>query len=243
MDHQLLKRRASDAKKPLLESRPTLKKWLIYAGTLLFGMFSGAMVLAFVLAGEIYDYQDSVDGVHLPRVDAIVCLAGGRGRIVAAGDIWYRYWELSQGIVPGAGRTPVPERPPLLYISGMGRQSTWGDFLKSLRKGVRGVIYPETVVLEKESFNTEANARWLMKYAEEHNWERVLLMTSPYHMKRARYIFEQVLKSSKSPLGIETLSVFQEPFEPGEWRSGVHGIHVTLQEYLKLIYYRSVWRP
>ncbi|MEK6580348.1 MAG: YdcF family protein [Bdellovibrionota bacterium] len=236
-------RRTTDQKNAFLGSRPALKRWLIYAWTLVIGIVSGVLILAFILAGEIYEYQDTVDGVHLPRVDAIVCLAGGRGRIVAAGDIWYRYWELSQGVVPGAGRSPVPERPPLLYISGMGHQSTWGDFLKNLRRGVRGVIYPETVVLEKESFNTEANALWLLRYAELHHWDRVLLMTSPYHMKRARYIFEQVLKKSKTPLAIETLSVFQEPFEPGEWRSGVHGIHVTLQEYLKLIYYRSVWRP
>ena len=38
---------------------------------------AGLLVLPLLLAGEIYDYQDTVDGVRLPSVDAIVVLAGG----------------------------------------------------------------------------------------------------------------------------------------------------------------------
>ena len=47
-------------------------------------MTLGALALAYVMAGDIYEYQDTVDGVHLPEVDAIVCLAGGRGRAAEA---------------------------------------------------------------------------------------------------------------------------------------------------------------
>ena len=72
---------------------PIPKRWrLRRAGRSLaliaLGMALGSLLLAYLSAGEIYEYQDSVDGVHLPPVDAIVCLAGGRGRIAAAGDIW-----------------------------------------------------------------------------------------------------------------------------------------------------------
>src|SRR3954468_23943056 len=88
------------------------KRWSLFLGSMLLGMALGVLTLAFVLAGDIYEYQDTVDGVHLPEVDAIVCLAGGRGRIMAAGDIWYRYWELSQTPIRGAGRNPQPKVPP-----------------------------------------------------------------------------------------------------------------------------------
>jgi uncharacterized SAM-binding protein YcdF (DUF218 family) len=73
--------------------------------------------------------------------------------------------------------------------------------------------------------------------------KRIILMTSPYHMKRAQLIFDQLLVQSGNPLQIHTLSVFQEPFEPGEWRYSIHGIHVTILEYFKWLYYRYVWSP
>ncbi|HLE01797.1 MAG TPA: YdcF family protein [Bdellovibrionota bacterium] len=208
----------------------TVRRAAAVLAMLLVGMILGVLTLAFFMAGDLYEYQDTVDGVHLPSVDAIVCLAGGRGRIAAAGDIWYRYRE---------SRNHLPE----LYLSGLGPQSTWNLLGRQFRSGVRDVIRPENVIIEKESFNTVANARWLARYAVEHNWSRILLMTSPYHMKRARYIFERVASGMGKRLAIETLSVYQEPFEPGEWRTNLHGIKVTVIEYVKWVYYRYFWKP
>src|ERR1017187_6074086 len=100
----------------------SLRRRLVLAGILaLGGGISFGIALFFRFAGDIYDYQDTVDGVHLPHVDAIVCLAGGRGRIAAAGDIWYRYWELAHSPLVGIGKNPVPDQTPILYLSGMGR--------------------------------------------------------------------------------------------------------------------------
>lgn len=221
----------------------TFRRWIRLFAALLLGMTLGALALAYVMAGELYEYQDTVDGVHLPDVDAIVCLAGGRGRISAAGDIWYRYWELAHSPLVGAGKNPVPDQVPILYLSGMGHGSNWHVLNRQLRRGVLEVIHPENVILETESENTEANARYLARYAKQRGWEHILLMTSPYHMKRSKFMLEGVLKSEGVPLGIETLSVFQEPFEPGEWRGSFHGIRVTVTEFLKFVFYKSFWKP
>lgn len=205
------------------------------------GMLLGALLLASVLAGEIYDYQDSVDGVHLPTVDAIVVLAGGRGRISAAGDLWYRYWEDNhRPAVPG---TTQPGKTPVLYVSGMGHQANWNVFAHQLRRGVLDVIHPDDVVLERESENTEENAVWLAQYAKRALWHRVILITSSYHMKRSRMVLEKVLRATSTPVEVETLSIFQDPFESSEWRSSLSGYRITLQEYLKGIYYKYMWQP
>ncbi len=205
---------------------------MIFWGSVL----TGLAVLAMVMAGEIYDYQDTVDGVHLPAVDAIVCLAGGRGRIAAAADVWYRYWELS--------RPPGQLQLPVFYVSGMGPRSSWAVLEKQVRPGVFKVLGPENVVLETESVDTEGNARWLERTATERGWKKVLLITSRYHMRRAQFIFEEQLGRQRSvPIEIETMSVFQEPFEPGEWTTELHGIQVTVGEYLKWLYYRFFWAP
>lgn len=212
-------------------NRRRLKRWAYLGGVLLGGMSVGILLLSAMLAGEIYDYQDTFDGAHLPPVDAIVCLAGGRGRISAAGDLWYRYFE--------AQVQPLP----VLYFSGLGHQANWGGLVKHLRRGVLEALRPHHVVLETDSTNTESNAEWLAKYARSHKWKRILLLTSSYHMKRSRRIFERELGKVGYPMEIETLSVIQDPFEPGEWRSSLHGIRVTLLEYFKWIYYKIVWNP
>ncbi|MEK7691501.1 MAG: hypothetical protein AAB425_10835 [Bdellovibrionota bacterium] len=113
-------------------------------GYLSLGAAIGAFIFAWVAAGEIYDYQDTVDGANLPGVDAIVCLAGGRGRIAFAGDLWYRYWEQTD---PGAA-------VPTLYLSGMGHQSNWQSLSYQIRRGVIDVLTQKNVVLETESTNT-----------------------------------------------------------------------------------------
>ncbi len=193
-------------------------------------------VVSMVFAGEIYDYTDTVDGVNLPQVDAVVCLAGGRGRIAVAGDIWYRYWELAHSPRVGVQRRA---EVPVLYLSGMGERASLQTVKALVRPGVVGVLEASRVVIETESVNTVENARWLARYGRARAWRRILLVTSRYHMKRARLIFGQVLAKG-APMEIETMSVYQEPFEPGEWREDYHGIRVTLTEYFKWLYYRSI---
>jgi hypothetical protein len=110
--------------------------WSMALTMLCAGMTLGALGLAYSMSGDLYDYQDTVDGVRLPEVDAIVCLAGGRGRIAAAGDIWYRYWELAHSPLIGAGRKAIADQVPILYLSGMGKGSGLNALKKQLRRGV-----------------------------------------------------------------------------------------------------------
>lgn len=215
------------------------KSWAFNALLLTSGGFLGVALLAFLSAGEVYDYQDSVDGVHLPKVDAIVVLAGGRGRIAAAGDLWFRYAEpvLALGKVKKE-LSAADKTIPLLYVSGMGPQANWGVFSRQLRPGVRDLIRPEQVFLETASTNTEENALFFKNNASSHNWKKILLVTSRYHMKRATLIFEKTLIGSVLPIQIETLSIIQDPYEPGEWRTAFTGIKVTMTEYFKWLIYR-----
>ncbi|MBL7715373.1 MAG: YdcF family protein [Bdellovibrionales bacterium] len=198
----------------------------------LVGVLLGGVSFSLISGGEIYEYQDSFDGVNLPDVDVIVCLGGGRGRISVAGDIWYRYWEQLKG-----------EKLPVLYFSGMGKTTVFATLSKQLRRGVRDAIRSDQVVIETESTNTEENAEVFERFARERKWKRLLLVTSRYHMRRARFIFERILWERELGMQIDTASVYQEPFEPEEWRRSIHGIEVTLSEYFKWLGYRTFWTP
>jgi uncharacterized SAM-binding protein YcdF (DUF218 family) len=199
------------------------------------GLFSGGAIFTFIKAGTIYDYTDTLDGAALPPTDAIVVLAGGRGRIAAAGDFWFRYYEREE-----AGEI---EAAPFLYISGMGPNSNWATFEHSIRPGVLKAMKPSSVVLETESKNTEENALWVVKNARLRGWKRIVLMTSPYHMRRSRFIFTKVLDGTDLNLQVDTLTIFQEAFSSEEWRDSPNGIRVTMVEYLKWLYYTTFWKP
>lgn len=190
----------------------------------------GAVSVVLISAGDLYDYQDSVDGVHLPEVDAVVCLAGGRGRITQAADLWFRYAEHRK-------------RLPVLYVSGMGHQSDWTTFSRLVRPGVLSLLKPEHVHLEVESANTFENASWFIRSARRESWRRILLVTSSYHMRRARLIFERSLQAAALPIQVESLSVIADPYDADNWASSVQGIRVTVEEYLKLVYYRRFFQP
>jgi uncharacterized SAM-binding protein YcdF (DUF218 family) len=199
------------------------------------GLLSGILLFTFIKAGTLYEYEDTLDGAKLPSTDAVVVLAGGRGRIAAAGDFWFRYYEREE-----SGEI---EAAPFLYISGMGPNSNWTTFEKSIRPGILKAMKPSTVVLETESRNTEENAIWVVKNARLRGWKRIVLMTSPYHMRRSRYIFVKVLAQTELKLEMESLTIYQEAFSAEEWRESLNGIRVTIMEYLKWLYYTTFWEP
>ncbi|MEO5968440.1 MAG: YdcF family protein [Bdellovibrionia bacterium] len=220
----------------LLGGLATVRKYATGLALLVTGFALGTLMLAFLLAGDIYDYKDTALKDSLPPVDAIVCLAGGRGRISAAGDLWYQYLDRVLEVTSDS-QTPIP----ILYFSGLGHQANWSLLTRQLSKRVLQVVQPEDVVIENESANTDENAKWLLRIAQQRHWKRIVLLTSSYHMKRANFIFSHVLKAGGVSLQMDTLSVTQEPFSSKQWRSGLWGIRVTLQEYLKWVYYKSIW--
>jgi uncharacterized SAM-binding protein YcdF (DUF218 family) len=105
--------------------------------------------------------------------DAIVVLTGGSGRIEHAVDV------MKQG------------KAKRLLVAGADPSVTKGDLARRLG-GSRALIKC-CLDLGSESVDTRSNAeeahRWLVK----HNFHSVRLITSDWHMRRARYEFRKVL--------------------------------------------------
>lgn len=185
------------------------------------GVAVGIFLLFSWLAGTIYDYPDSVPRVgDPPEVQAIVCLAGGRGRIRAAGDLWFRYFSRGQ--------------KPILYFSGLGPDTSWPEITKLLRPRVLEVLKPEWVHLETRSTNTVENARELEKYLSEKALHHLVLVTSSYHMKRSLVIFRKTLGPSAQ---IETYTASLPPYNSTHWFTRMNSIAVTYTEFIKWFYY------
>ncbi|MGE0614540.1 MAG: YdcF family protein [Bacteriovoracia bacterium] len=229
----------------------TFKRVALMLLVLFVGMGVGVLSLAYMTAGIIYDHQDSATLEELPEVDVIVCLSGGKGRIEAATNLWFAYHQKAQfkpnlpnTPAPGpVGRPPVLGRPPILFIAGMGPRANWKVFEKQVRKEVLPYLNTANVVLETDSENTRENAEVFSVHARQRGWKRILLMTSSYHIRRAHYLFEKTLNPARdaAEFEIETMTIRQEPFSGADWKGTLRSVEVTMMEYLKWVYYRTLF--
>ncbi len=224
-------------------------------GLVLFGFFGGVGVLAFFAANSVYEFDDTGSVKDLPPVDTIVVLAGGRGRIRAASDLWYRYAQKSMANQPVPIEPPKTKRlkkkkfqekkqparslvgVPVLYVSGMDAHADWETFARQVRPEVLKHLDKKWVVLETVSVSTQENAIWFKRQASKLGWRTIVLVTSGYHMRRARYIFEEVVGKNEIRA---TYSVLFDPHMAGKWRNSFAGVRLTLNEFFKLIFYRSI---
>lgn len=130
-------------------------------------------IIALVLAVLFVDFVYKTFSLRARdvRTDAIVVLAGGRGRI-EEGIRLYREQ-------PGSS----------LFLIGVDPAVRKGDLFRE-RRGERG---GEDVYLEKVSRNTLENAIYARQILERHHVLSLRLITSRYHMKRSMLIFRYIL--------------------------------------------------
>jgi uncharacterized SAM-binding protein YcdF (DUF218 family) len=209
---------------------PSWKQFLVF----LIGLGIGSVSIALLAAGNLYEYFDDIRPGTLPDVSAIVCPAGGRGRIRAASDLWYQYY-----VSVPAGGAGVP----VLLISGAGSSAPIKSILAQMRKEVATVLSrrADLLLVESRSTSTLENAEEFKKIATDRSWKIVALVTSSYHMKRALAVYR-----AESGDGVKILSFShrQAPFAKSVWWKDLNGIWVTLFEYSKLLFYnlREAWK-
>jgi uncharacterized SAM-binding protein YcdF (DUF218 family) len=108
---------------------------------------------------------------------------------------------------------------------------------EAIRQGVsQDQILVSTEIVE----TTMGEARVLRQLAEEQGWSSLLVVTSPYHTRRARHILLDAFAGS----GIR-ISVGPVPghwYEPQSWWREPTGLRVTWDEYVKYGLYLAGYR-
>jgi uncharacterized SAM-binding protein YcdF (DUF218 family) len=105
--------------------------------------------------------------------DAAVVLTGGAGRIEHAVDVL------------------AAHKVKRLLIAGADPLVTKADLAKRL--GGRNSLIRCCVDLGSESVDTRSNAEEAQRWLEQHRYRSLRLITSDWHMRRARYEFARVL--------------------------------------------------
>lgn len=174
------------------------------------------------MGDNLYKFPQIDSANSLPRDASIICLGGGKGRIAAAFSLY------SSGI-----------GQELMFI-GVGKKSTAASLLKIHAPDLK---IPEeklaTIQVETESKNTFENAVAVGKFLEKNpNLNKLILVTSAYHMRRAKYLVEQ---EARRKIEITLYNPPNEGIEEKTWWHSLIGIQVTVVEYLKFLMATEVY--
>jgi uncharacterized SAM-binding protein YcdF (DUF218 family) len=110
---------------------------------------------------------------HAQSTDAAVVLTGGKGRIEHAVDVLRGH------------------RVNRLLIAGADPSVTKADLARRVPGSSK--LIKCCVDLGSESVDTRSNAEEALRWLGRHHFQSVRLITSDWHMRRARYEFERVL--------------------------------------------------
>jgi uncharacterized SAM-binding protein YcdF (DUF218 family) len=179
----------------------------------LVGFLLGALTLFAVLAG-IGHYLDVSD--PLAKADAIVAISGDTGaRLETAVELW------KAGYAPRlilSGSSSDPQSVPSAELM---RRS-------ALAQGVPA----SAVVVEGESATTEENAVRVTRLMSALELRSAILVTSPYHQRRAAMLFAR--EFGRAGIALRNHPADDPSWDPNTWWTHDSSRAVTLIELAKL---------
>jgi len=100
-----------------------------------------------------------------------------------------------------------------------------------------GIPEQRLVILPSRVRSTYDEAVTVRAFAEKSGIRNVLVVTSPYHSRRALWVFRRVLEPAGVQVGIESPLAGEQSPQPGTWWLSRAGWHNVALEYPKLVYY------
>lgn len=170
---------------------------------------SSILILLTVSIIESFNHSRSDEPV---KADVIIMLAGGdSGRMEKAADLYH------QGYAEYIIISPLIE-----------------EYYPQSKEFVLELGIPDSAILEeKNATSTYTNATLTLKMLQEYNMKTALVVTSDYHLKRSKMIFDRVNKGEFKLTYIAALSPNNE-----RWYDRTHANQLWFKELYKLWGYR-----
>jgi uncharacterized SAM-binding protein YcdF (DUF218 family) len=100
----------------------------------------------------------------------------------------------------------------------------------------RGVPKEKIVRLSHDSDSTKEEAAAVTKFAEEKRWKSIVVVTSNYHTRRARYIFSRVVPAG---ITVRVVSARDGSFDPERWWEKRESVKLFVRELAGMVV--AVW--
>ena len=191
----------------------------------------GGVAALFVLGGAIAllswgGYLLVVSDVLPPHSQALVVLAGSVNGERA------RREEAMRLLREGHAEHVVLSVPQMRYL---------GEWVPDMmRRYIARVYAPgeaqRVLMCASGADSTQEEARALRKCLEEHDWRRVVVITSNYHTRRARYIWHEVFRDANPPFAIYVRGVPDGDFQPDGWWRKRRYAKTFAEEITKLVW-------
>lgn len=154
-----------------------------------------------------HNYSDAAE-----ESDLIVMIGGDSGRLKKAAELY------KEGYADFVMITPV-----------INSSRTEQNLSTAMTYG----ISKEALVADYEAESTYSNAVITIEYMEENNMTSALIVTSDYHIKRTKYIYE---KENDGDLQFKYISALSKT--DGRWYESSASFYIWYSEYFKLNWYR-----
>lgn len=152
-----------------------MKRFLL-ALTITLGVFLGLALVFFFGVGYYLSPQSP-----LAKADAIVAISGGetQARTEEAVRLWSDGWA------------------PSVIFSGAALDPSGPSNARAMAEAAEKAGVPKSAIhLDETAANTRQNASGVADIARAENYRSIILVTSPYHQRRAYIVFKRALGSS-----------------------------------------------
>lgn len=151
------------------------------------------------------------------KVDTIVAISGGQTTTRAQKGI-----ELyKQGLAPK------------IIFSGAAMDDGPSNAQQMKRQALADGIPLDAIFIDEVSQNTHENAENTKKILEENGAKSIILVTSPYHLRRAKMTFEKVLGPGYNVIPVAS---FDNRWSKAAWWTTPFGLQITISELFKVFY-------
>jgi uncharacterized SAM-binding protein YcdF (DUF218 family) len=96
----------------------------------------------------------------------------------------------------------------------------------------RGVPKDKILTVAHNADNTREEAQILLRQAVEHKWHSVIIVTSNYHTRRARYIFVRIFPQQ---IGVTMSGANDGGFDPQHWWQSRLGLKEITREWAGMV--------
>lgn len=164
------------------------------------------------------------------RAAAIVVFAGGVGESGKAGG------GFQERVTQAVELYRAGYAPRLIFSSGYVFTLREAEVMKAV--AVDNGVPADAILLEEAATNTHDNVRLTKQILDQHGWDRILLVSSPYHMRRATMTWQKLAPG----IVVVPTPVPQSQFYTHDRGASLEQIRGILHEYLALAdYWRRGW--
>jgi len=193
-------------------------RWLL----ILASLFCLLFIFRYPILDSVASYL--IVSAPLAKADAIVVLGGDFGT-----RVYFACQLFKQGYAPK------------MVVCG-GALGWRLNFAQNMRDEARFLGVPEKgIILENRSMSTWENAQLVLPIIEKNKWKKIILVSSPYHMRRAILVFEKVFRGHEivivpAPAWTNKYS----NYNPYRWWTRQEDTAFVVLEYIKLTEY--LWK-